>query len=75
MNGVLTFLTTNRIAVVFLRWCFWFTVLIIAVVIYGVGSYFVASYITSLPSQWAIGGGFIVLAGIALLMSLGGSKQ
>lgn len=75
MNEILTFLTTNRIAVVFLRWCFWFAVILIAVFVLSLIGNFVASYTDSLSSQIRGGIALAILAGIALLMSFGGSKE
>ena len=69
MNEILTFLTTNRISVIFLRWCFWFTVILITVFVFSLIGAFIGSYTDSLSLQIRGGMSLAMLAGIALLMA------
>lgn len=75
MDRILTFLTTNRIAVALLRWCFWFTVLLLSVFAIAAVSIFVE---WCLASSSVYVRGIVVLCVLALisfLMAFKGSKD
>jgi hypothetical protein len=74
MDRILTFLTTNRIAVVLLRWCFWFAVLLSLVVVFAAVSILVDWYM-AFVSMYVRGVVLLfVLALVSFLMAVKGSK-